>query len=152
MMREPVDHILRSVLPWRPTDLALTECGLPAASYPTITREEHAARLEEWGQRRTMFTTCQTCDSTIGPTWAASPVQAMRRECARSGWYGEDSTLEKELRALEALVAAHPEEFAETIAGLAEVGDIAARRKQARLPRPTPPKPPNRGRRAKRPA
>jgi hypothetical protein len=53
-MKEPVDHIVRPSLPWRSsTEPAVTECGYNAESVKTITRDELAARLKEYGEQAT---------------------------------------------------------------------------------------------------
>lgn len=120
-MKEPVDHILRSRLPWRdPNEGALTECGYNAAKVNTISREAYFARLKDLGQQRTALMTCMTCADTAKRwgTWDDDPRLAMGREIEweRGGAYWTARTdrgqlLKDELLAIAALVEAHREEF-----------------------------------------
>lgn len=125
----PLEHVERAALPWR--DENLTECGLPTAGHPVITREAWLAKVKAQGKQRAAFTTCMTCwDAACrNATWDEDPVRAVDR--AASDWRRKDQ-LATELRALALLVAAHRAEFEETLAGLADVGDLAARRRARR--------------------
>lgn len=126
-MTEALDHIIRPALPWR--DDRLTECGRPMEDVPhVITRDGFALKYRTQGQQRSALTTCMTCWTTARrwPTWDADPVEVMRRELAV---YAEDrDQVGRELRAVAALIGAHRDEFAGLLAGLAQVGDLAARR------------------------
>jgi len=128
-MKEPVDHILRPRLPWR-AEQPLTECGYNAVSVKTLTRDQFEARLKEYGQQRTGLVTCMTCMTTAHrwPTWEEDPRLALQREIEWESvhWnayhkqvveYAKDRErrLLDELLAVEALIAAHPEEFAKFI-------------------------------------
>jgi hypothetical protein len=128
-MKEPVDHILRPRLPWR-ADQPLTECGYNANSVKTLTREQFEARLKEYGQQRAGLLTCMTCMSTAQnwPTWQEDPRLAVQREIQWEAvhWnhrtkqvyqYASDRKhyLLNELLTIEALIAAHPEEFAKLL-------------------------------------
>lgn len=131
-MKEPVDHILRPRLPWRPAEGAITECGLNAASVKTLTREQFFQRLKEYGEQRTALMTCMTCSHTATrwPTWQDEPRLAMEREISWEGaqWrqyrgkvYETERNghvLKDELQAIEALIAAHPDEFAQLLSGI----------------------------------
>ena len=133
-MKTAVDHIARSVLPWRPEESGLTECGLVAASFPTITREAYQARLMDLGQQRAALFTCWTCSDTVNRwrTWGENPVSAMQRETAKYSPYrspGDYEDFRKELVAIAALIAAHREEFDAYIAGLGAVVNLDERRK-----------------------
>lgn len=149
-MKEPVDHILRPQLPWR-DDPPMTECGYDAAKVPTLTREQYAARLKELGQQRTAMLCCMTCTSTYErwQHWADDPRRALGREIewetggfayyrrAERGW-----RLHDELLAVAALVAAHPQEFADHIAATAQRREWLAKKaeheqaKKAKQPAP----------------
>ena len=50
-MKDPVDHILRSRLPWRGDEAAITECGYDASRVKTLTREEYSlkGKRRAWG-------------------------------------------------------------------------------------------------------
>lgn len=136
-MKGPVHHILRARLPWRDGP-DLTECGHLASEMALIwTRDEAVAQFKELGEQRMAMLTCMTCMQTANrwSTWESSPVSVMDRECGRAGWgfpTSDDAEnknlLERELRALAALAAAYPEEFQATVQGLAETGDLAAKR------------------------
>jgi hypothetical protein len=129
-----IDHVERGSLPWRQTEL--TECGLPIARHPVITRSSYLARLREWGQERTRFTVCRTCATTARnyAPWDEDPVSAMKREAERCGWFprpddqGRD-LFTRELRALAALAAAHEEEFRGFVEGLTETVSLDVARK-----------------------
>jgi hypothetical protein len=128
-MKEPVDHILRPRLPWRPiTELALTECGFNAAKVQTITRADFAKRLKDLGQQRTAMLTCMTCSQTAyrWRAWEEDPRKALGREIEwETGWIGSTDRgyrLRDELHAIARLIEKHPEEFTRL------VSDIAARR------------------------
>ena len=131
-MKEPVDHIIRPRLPWR-AEQPITECGYNAASVKTITREQFTARLKEYGQQRAGLFTCMTCMTTASrwPTWQEDARLALQREIEWEAvhWnayvkqviqHRDDRghLLLDELRAVESLIAAHPEEFRDLIAGL----------------------------------
>lgn len=132
-MKEPVDHILRPRLPWRSeSDPSLTECGYNASSVRTLTREAFFARLKEYGQQRTLLVTCMTCADTARrwPTWQDEPRLALEREIAwerpsymmyRGAAHMHDKNgarLRDELQAIEALIAAHRDEYLSLLASI----------------------------------
>lgn len=123
-MTLPLDHVLRTNLPWRQDD-QLTECGLQADSYPTITRDQLFVRAREYGQQRTAMTTCITCLNTTQRwrTWNDDPVEAIGRE-TYGGRHGHPR-FRSELLAIAALIEAHRDEFDSFIAGLDDVTDLA---------------------------
>ncbi len=132
-----IDHVERGPLPWRETEL--TECGLPVADHPVITRATYIARIREWGQQRTRFTVCRTCATTAAnyKPWDEDPVSVIRREAERCGWFARDDDegrdlFVRELRALAALAAAHPDEFSGYVQGLTETVSLDAARKSRR--------------------
>ena len=80
---EPLDHILRSPLPWR--DQHLTECGRAADKVgSTIDATQLAERIKTDGKTRTVYTVCMACWRTFGWTerWGNHPVGALYRESA----------------------------------------------------------------------
>jgi hypothetical protein len=130
-MKEPVDHILRPQLPWRPPGAGITECGFNAASVKTLTRDEFFARLREYGRQRTAVMTCMTCSDTAQrwATWEQEPRQMMEREIAWEGarfhsWAGRErfsdagrgQQLQDELLAIADLIEAHRADFDRLIA------------------------------------
>jgi hypothetical protein len=150
-MKEPVDHIIRPLLPWR-SEGSMTECGLNAASVKVLSRPEYEARLKDWGIQRSAMVTCMTCAQTFEryPDWQTEPRLAIGREVEyeRAHYHrfrGQVSVrsdekrgarLRDELFAIEALISAHPDEFAKLVA------EIQARREwNAQKPRPKKPEP-----------
>lgn len=133
-MTEPVverrDHILRPPLPWR--ESRTSECGRSADDLrSTITRDQFIARLKTLGQQRTAFTVCMTCATTSNrwQTFEVDPVDAIRREV-----YGgrTEEGFANELRALAALMTAHPEEFHGYLYGLDRTTSLAEARRRKR--------------------
>ncbi len=122
-MKEPVDHIIRPLLPWRSSEGAVTECGYDASKVKALTREEFFQREKDLGKQRAAMITCMTCADTAKRwnTWDTDPCQAMAREIAweRGEWYrartDRGERLKDELIAIAALIQAHPEEFAAAV-------------------------------------
>lgn len=119
-MKEPVDHILRSPLPWRDSSTQITECGCDPAQVRAITRDEYLSRVKEMGPQRASLFTCMTCASTADrwSTWDQDPRLVLYREIEweRGGAYYHERTdrgqaLKDELLAIADLIAAHREEF-----------------------------------------
>lgn len=117
-MKEPVDHIIRPMLPWRAAADAITECGYDATEVKVITREEFRARLKDMGKQRTAILTCMTCSDTARnyALWEIDPRQAMAREIAWEARWGRDIAgraqhLKDELFAIADLIEAHRDEF-----------------------------------------
>lgn len=125
----PLEHIERAALPWR--DERLTECGLPTAGHPVLTRDQWIEKVRQLGKQRAAFTTCMTCWEAAqrNAAWSDDPVRAITR--AASDWRRKDLFAD-ELRAIALLLDAHREEYRETLAGLGNVGDLAARRRARR--------------------
>jgi hypothetical protein len=142
-MKDPVDHILRPLLPWRTADGAITECGYNASKVKTLTREEATSRFKEFGRQRFAMFTCMTCMETAERwgTWDADPRKALEREINwECQWRRTDHgfRLRDELLAIAELIAAHRDEFT------AKVAEIEQRRewnekKAALAERPKPP-------------
>lgn len=118
-MKEPVDHILRPLLPWRTGEAAITECGFDASKVKTLTRAEFFARRKELGRQRTAMLTCMTCSDTASRwgTWEDDPRRALEREIMweNNGRYRSTNErgeqIRDELLAIAALVEAHRDEF-----------------------------------------
>lgn len=139
MASEPRDHVIRAVLPWRSGEL--TECGRELADVASaITIEQLIGRVKEHGKQRTAFTVCMTCWNTASShrhdTWEVDPIGVIGREAERCGMFRvyvsqtpERDQLTAELRAIEALIVAHRDEFDQYIAGLAESVDLDAARR-----------------------
>lgn len=124
-MKDPVDHILRPRLPWRPADDgAITECGYDATKVATLTRTEFFQREKDLGKQRTAMLTCMTCADTARRwgDWSDDPRLAMQREIewerGSAYWRGRDDRgqrLKDELVSIAALIEAHKDEFEATI-------------------------------------
>lgn len=127
-------HILRAVPPYRrygPSRAAYTECGRQAsARCETITRAEAAARIREHGRAAMVAQVCVTCarrsDAYSGIDWEDNPAALVARDADSSTELHE--LIVDELRAMAALVAAHPEEFTRELAHLAFLRVGAGRR------------------------
>ena len=141
-MKQPVDHILRACLPWR-SDASVTECGLDASSVQPIAREQFAERVKEMGQQRASLFTCMVCAQTVRnwKTWEQDPRSVVEREII---WEKQGGSLNKhglrfhdELIAIAALIAAHPEEFADLLSAKekrSEWNKMLADKKKAKGP------------------
>jgi len=132
---EPLEHVLRALSPWRSG--AETECGHDAAEFAParlITRDQFAAKVKQQGKQRSAMTTCMTCWHTAirHGDWAHSPSSVLAREVNKATYRrdGEDEPLiERELRAVAALIDAHRDEFDGYLAGLGETTSLAERRR-----------------------
>ena len=119
-----LEHVIRSRPPWRRGE-DLTECGKTVTGRAVITRDAFLAKVRKQGQQRSAMSTCMTCWTTARnhPSWDENPVKSLIREAARFEWHlpgreGRDLTFHDELRAIEALIAAHPEEWGELLSSL----------------------------------
>jgi hypothetical protein len=145
-MKLKVDHVERPELPWRTPEQAFTECGLVAASHPTITRAELADRYKQWGQQRTAMMVCMTCFATAQNwgTWNEDPLHSIERARKQeprryhhrrldSHQVAAPSPLRTELRAMALLIERHREEFDGLVAGLSQVASLDAQREKRRV-------------------
>lgn len=146
-MKQPVDHVLRPQLPWR-VAIGITECGLDGSKVGVLSREQFFQRVKDMGSQRAAMVTCMTCSSTVSryKTWEEDPRSALGREIDWEGdgrWHKDRGTLLRdELVAIAALIAAHPEEFAATIAENAARQEWLEKKKAlAKRPPPSPPPP-----------
>jgi hypothetical protein len=139
MTDEPRDHVLRARLPWRSEEM--TECGRPANDVASvITLEELQHRVKSLGRQRTAFTVCMTCWTTTGHAsrWETSPIGVIGREAERCGLNfvidrssrPEAIRFTSELRAIEALIAAHRDEFDQYLTALADAPNLADQRRK----------------------
>ncbi len=139
-MSEPVDHIERPALPWR-LDERLTECGKPTDKVrAVITRDAAVAKVKQQGRRRAAMSTCMTCwgVAEFNRDWSQSPTEVVAREAKRNygrgfGGEGGETLLDRELRAIAALVEAHREEFDGFLHGLTETATLDKARAERRL-------------------
>jgi hypothetical protein len=137
-----LEHVIRSRPPWRRGD-DLTECGKPVSKVTAvITRDAFLAKVRRQGQQRSAMSTCMTCwhTSQNHPSWEENPVKSLVREAMRFEWHlpgreGRDLTFYDELRAIEALIAAHPDEWAELLTDLSDTVRLDDRRRQKRRSR-----------------
>lgn len=134
-----LQHIVRPMLPWR-TAGALTECGKPVESFPAevlLSGADALVKFKRLGVQRASLSTCMTCVTTVDrrgvtTTWDSAPVKVLSRWLGHTPWdqrYQGRSQLDQELRAIGLLIAAHPVEFADLVAGLDATGDLAAARR-----------------------
>jgi len=133
-MKGPVEHIERAMVPWR--DERLTECGLLVADVAAcIDRPAAVAKAKELGMQRYAMVACMTCVQTVNRhgTWETDPVGVLERSLSRYGPNAELSA--RELRAIALLIAAHTDEFQETLAALADAPSLAERRTARRMRR-----------------
>lgn len=128
-------HILREAPPWRRLDPAAqlrTECGKTAASDGKVlvagTRAELLERVRVEG-REVLAQVCKACrtksDLHADASWQRNPGALIARDVDPSSPRGDDQ-LTRELHALAAIAAAHPEEFAALVT--ATVPTLEARR------------------------
>lgn len=143
----PLEHVMRPGPPWRPAELARTECGkdigaLLALGRPVLSREAVQKKIKDQGRQRAAFTTCMTCWDGVErwETWEENPVSAIGRETygSYSGRYADKTNVHfrrftDELLALAALAAAHPEEFEALLSGIGETVSLAERREARRF-------------------
>lgn len=143
-MTEVLEHVRRTPLPWR--DDGLTECGLDAASYPSLTVEAFVAKVKREGQMRASKSTCMTCWSRGSSHHFRGRHQqdegmlgAIEREIRRVIWGGrqeEDrARLLREFTAILMLIEAHREEFDAAVTGLSETTSLAAERARRNRPK-----------------
>lgn len=116
-------HVQRPPLPWR--QAMRTECGLPTARHPVITRDEFLAKVKTQGQRRSAMTTCMTCWDTAmrHPSWQENAVGCIYREVA--GHHRDGGQFERELKAIAALISRHADEFLELLEDQREIVQLA---------------------------
>lgn len=135
---EPLRHIERPSLPWRPE--TKTGCGLDVAGVPTWTRDEARAKAKSLGRQRFSLFACMTCTTVFGntPEWDVDPAGCLGRVCDRLGglrfYRGarhqpERERFAAELRAIAALVEAHRDEFDETVEALLQTTSLDQKRR-----------------------
>lgn len=139
-----ISHIERPELPWRKPEQRMTECGLVAASFPTIPRHEFVERWKQWGRQRTAIMTCVTCFQTAQhyAPWALDPLDGIERAMRGERHYrsygnlfetertipAPNTPLRLELRAMAILVERHKDEFEGLLTGLGNAIDLNERR------------------------
>jgi hypothetical protein len=133
----PLEHVERSRLPWRAD--GMTECGLPFAGHPVITRDEFIAKIKRLGKQRTSMTTCMTCWSTADrwEPWDQDPVACIQRETYgtrmfRTAGHPEHDRFRDELVALAELVGRHRDEFDTILSSLGDTVRLDDARQQRR--------------------
>ena len=129
-----INHVERPAPPWRSTP-GRTECGLPVAGHPVITRTEFEDMVRRLGDQRASMFLCMTCWSTASrwPDWVTDPVQVVMRETyggrgRTTATNRAEPTFRDELRALAALVDAHRDEFDAYLTGLGDTASLDAAR------------------------
>lgn len=138
-MTEGIEHIARALPPWRDRSETLTECGKKAAEFAAVlTREQAVAKIKQQGRQRAAMSTCMTCWETASRhgDWDNDPCGVIEREAHSNFWRkGPPSLLERELRAFALMCEAHPEEFAEVLAGLDSTVSLDEARRAKRVNR-----------------
>jgi hypothetical protein len=149
-MKEPVDHIIRPILPWRSSQGAITECGYDASKVKAITRAEFFQRVKDLGQQRCAMLTCMTCSDTARRygTWEDDPRAAIGREVnwERGEFWGRGRSdrgtlLKEELLAIEALIETHRDEFEATIETNRQRREWLEKKAAMKKPTPKPARP-----------
>lgn len=123
-------HIVRPRAPWdRGEDR--TECGL-STGRPVWSREEAIAHGRALGRQRFAFVVCQTCWSTAErwPTFEEDPTKFLGR--AVYGGRHRGGQLDRELRAIAALIEVHADEFDSLLGDLDSVTQLGGRRRVRR--------------------
>jgi len=137
MTTVPLDHVQREPLPWRRAEDVLTECGLPAASYTTLTLAQMQEKIHAQGKQRASLSSCMTCWTTMDRGYAyreEHPVfDAVGREVNRVRFH-DPERLSREFRALALLAEAHREEFDAILRDMGEATDIRAARQKKGSP------------------
>lgn len=132
--KERKDHIKRENVPWRTDDDALTECGLDVQDCRALTPQQMREKVAEQGEVRASLSSCMTCWQNRRVDRGQLLRDTVLRMLNRS-WHGDDGVrVERELRALGLLVAAHREEFETTLLDMNEAVDIRSAKKKAAPP------------------
>lgn len=140
MPDEPVSHIARPSVPWRP-DGERTECGKPSSEFASVVSAQEAeALVRKHGKTRAMFLLCVTCVQTAsrhaawgprsieGYSWDSDPIEVLARYIERARYRDDGDQVRVELRAVGMLVEAHIGEFDGLVAGLVDAPDLARAR------------------------
>jgi hypothetical protein len=132
MTDEVLSHIARRNPPWRVAGPS-TQCGRASNDVASVIPfEEAQARAKKLGQQRFAMTHCMTCVSRVqfgrGTSWEANPLGFLIREVANV----DTDRTNRELHALAALAANHPEEFATLLAAGNDLADRRAQKGQRR--------------------
>lgn len=114
----PVAHLLVPAPPWRTGWPGVTGCARLADSVAVLLAPDEFMALYKARDPHV----CGSCCTPAWrwrrwPGWQADPVAVVREDCGRSNRTGRTARLAAELRALSALAAAHPEEFARLLEG-----------------------------------
>lgn len=148
LMSEPLDHVERPTAPWRTE--RLSECGR-SDSPRLITRVEFYDRVKAQGPQRAAMSVCMTCWHTaqrhhvvgglatkdqsraaFNDPWAYDPAAVLARDLSRAEF--DKGTvrdrLNRELRVIALLIAAHRSEFDEAMDGLDSAVTMDALRSQ----------------------
>lgn len=138
MKDEPLTHIMRTSLPWRAA--TKTVCGRPTEQYRAdlvVPLADAVKMRQRLGQQRFALAICMTCANCCNnwSEWDTNPVARMLSEVSDSS-RRRDPVVEAELRAIADLIAAHRDEFDNTVeaytsGGVVTMSDLV-RKRQAR--------------------
>ena len=138
----PLEHLLRTLPPWN-TGPQMTECGRPVSDVQAVvSRAEVEAKIARVGKQRAAFSTCMTCAQTSDRYRhdTGGKLSAVER-WAQGAWRQKYDPTEngnrqqRELMAVEMLLAEYREEFESYVAALEQTTDLAAARRRARIRR-----------------
>lgn len=141
MTDEPLTHVIRPTLPWRDVSTAMTECGLRADSYPSISRQEASAKWRKLGAQRASLWFCMTCTHTAErwPDWDTDPAGCLGRYIERARWrsqaMAEGDEFRRELVAIAQLIELHRADFDSLISDLGETVSLRDHRATRRARR-----------------
>lgn len=163
MGKPDLQHVRRPAPFWR-DEAEYTECGRLLSRYDDdriIAVEELVKRVRDWGKQRTSFSTCMTCWQTV-ERWSShldDPILIAVRELDYVKYRGYEGDLAhvhpetrskieeerakrdrvtRELQAIKVVIEAHRAEFDEAVAGLGDVDDLGARRRDAQAKKRRP--------------
>lgn len=122
---EALTHITRTDLPWRVADK--TVCGKLISQYRpelVVNLADAHAMQRRLGRQRFALAICMTCANNVGgwAEWDTNPVMRFQRELNGNGFGrgSDDQLVERELRAIAALIAAHRAEFDDMVTALSD--------------------------------
>ncbi len=133
MSEDPKEHVIRGCLPWRPLE-PLTECGLDANQFPSLSLDQMVAKVKRQGKQRAAMSSCMSCWNAA-ERWRREDqtedlLSLVDREISRVRWNDVPARqrLVVELQGIVALIEAHRDEFDRYIADRAETTDLSEAR------------------------
>ncbi len=122
MSNAPLDHVKRVAPSWARTT-PLTECGRGVSdTASTISLDALIEKVKKQGKTRASMSSCMTCWSRVSYGQKTDPVGVATAYLTRTRRIHNKVALE--LEALEALVAAHQDEYDELVSSVRSVSRI----------------------------